>query len=91
MKWNGCVDLLNILRINLNATIYVNELILTRFSPFDSRCKKPNVKNLWKFIFRAEEVFRFPNAALDHGGCPPYHLELLQIMFKYLVQVLCNI
>ena len=80
MKGNACVDLLNILCINL-----------TRFSPFDSRRKKTNVKNLWKFIFRAEGVFHFPNAALDHGGCPPYLLEFLRIMFKYLVQALCNI
>ena len=28
------------------ATVYVNELILTQFSPFDFKCKKFNAKNV---------------------------------------------
>ena len=54
--------------------IYVNELILTPFSPFDIKSKKLNVKNLWKCIFRASRrmIFSyFSNTVLDPGGCPP--------------------
>ena len=48
MKSHGCVALLNIQHMNLllNALVYANELIQTP-------CKKVNVKNLWRIIFRA--------------------------------------
>ena len=43
MKSNVCMPLLNILHKHLGeGTIYVSELILTPFSPFDVECKKLN-------------------------------------------------
>ena len=47
--------------------MYVIELILAPFSPFDK------MKNLWKCIFRAftRVTFSyFPKIALNHGGAP---------------------
>ena len=54
------------------STIYVNELLLTLFSPFDIKCKKLNAKNLWKCVFRASRRVSFsyfPKVALNHYGC----------------------
>ena len=54
--------------------MYVNELILTPFSPFDIKCKKRNVKNLWKcifMVFRKVSFSDFPNTALDKWVVPP--------------------
>ena len=43
MKSNVCVPLLNMLhKIYSKATIYISELILAPFSPFDIKCKKLN-------------------------------------------------
>ena len=59
MKSNVCVPLLNILR-NLRQWV-------------DIKCKKCNVQNLWKCIFRASRRVSFsyiPKVALDHGLCP---------------------
>ena len=88
IKWNGYVDLLNMLHINLNVTIYVSELILTPFSPFHIKCQKLNAKNLWKWIFRISRrkgFSYFLNTALDYGGYAPYPLQFLWIMLQYLV------
>ena len=41
------------------ATINVSELILTPFSPFDIKCKKLIVENLWKCIFRVSRWMSF--------------------------------
>ena len=47
MKSNVCVTLLNMLhKIYSKFTVYINELILTPFSPFDIKCKKINL--MWK-------------------------------------------
>ena len=74
MKSNVCVSLLNILhKIYSKATIYVSELILKPFSPFDIKCKKLNVKNFWKCIFMVSgrlSFSYFPKIALDHWGAP---------------------
>ena len=55
------------------ATIFVNELLLTPFSPFDIKCKKVNAKNLWKCIFKGSRRVSFsyfPKIALDYGVSP---------------------
>ena len=55
------------------ATIYIDELLLTLFSPFDIKCKKLNSTNLWKCIFKASRrvsFLYFPKVSLDHWGCP---------------------
>ena len=62
-------------KFTTNTTIQVNELVLTPFSPFDFKCKKLNVKNLWKCIciFRASRRVSFSyfsNTALDHTQSP---------------------
>ena len=44
MKPNSCMALLNILHINLQQYHnYINELILTTFSPFAIKCKNLNL------------------------------------------------
>ena len=44
LKSNGCVPSLNIRQKNYKkAAIYINELILKPFSPFDTKCKKLNL------------------------------------------------
>ena len=43
-------------KIYKKATIYVNELILTLFSPFDIKW----VKNFWKYILRESRRMNFP-------------------------------
>ena len=84
-------------KFTTNTTIQVNELVLTPFSPFDFKCKKLNVKNLWKCIciFRASRRVSFSyfsNTALDHGGrTPPYFSKFMRVMLQHLVQALCNI
>ena len=60
-----------------NAIIYVNELILTQFSPLDIKCKKlmqktsrNNLRAIFK-ISRKVSFSCFPKVALDHGErCP---------------------
>ena len=95
MKPNGCMALLNILHINLQQYHnYVNELILTTFSPFAIKCKNLNAKKIWKCIFRTSKSVSFsyfPNTTLDHGGVSSYLLEFPWIILQYLVQALCNI
>ena len=74
--------------------MYVNKLILTPFSQFDIKCKKLNVKNFWKCIFRASsrEFSYFPKIILNPvGGALQYLLEFLWIMLQYSIQALCNI
>ena len=56
-------------KIHSKATTYVSELILTPFSPCYIKCKRLNVKNLWKYIFRAYRRVSFsyfPKGALDN-------------------------
>ena len=95
MKSNVCVTLLNMLhKIYSKFTVYINELILTPFSPFDIKCKKINL--MWKtsgnaFLGYLGQIFSdFPKVALDHGGCPQFLLEL-SWMLQYSVQVLYSI
>ena len=52
MKSNGCVALLNILYTNLQQCNYLRQWvdIISPFSPFDIKCKRRIVKNLWKLF-----------------------------------------
>ena len=43
MKPNVCVFIKHGIKIYSKATIHVNEVILTPFSPFDIKCKKLNL------------------------------------------------
>ena len=71
MKSNDCVPLPNILeKIYNKATIFVNKLKLTLFSPFDIKYKKLNLmKNLCKCVVSASRRVSFkyfPKVALDN-------------------------
>ena len=53
-EWLCGVDLLNIhIRYTTQKTYIINELLLTVFSPFDTKSEKLNVRNVLKYIFRA--------------------------------------
>ena len=81
--WNQmamCFSLTYYTKIYNTVTIYVNKLILPPFSPFDIKCKKLNMKNIWKCL---HSIMRW--------GCPRYLLEFLLIMLQYSIQALCNI
>ena len=63
--------------------VYVNELILTPFSPFDNKCKKKkkiNVKNLWKCIFRASRRVSFYVNIFNSS--PMQHLRRIHLCQK---------
>ena len=68
----------------------VSELQLTRFSPFDIKCRKPYSGNFFRASKRVSFSY-FPKVALNHGRCPWYLLEFLWIMSQYLIQALCNV
>ena len=76
MKSNVCVTLLNMLhKIYSKFTVYINELILTPFSPFDIKCKKINL--MWKtsgnaFLgYLGQRFFQiFPRLHSIMGGVP---------------------
>ena len=90
MRWNGHVDLLNVLHITLNAVIYDNELALNPFSLFNIKCKKLNLKNLWKCSFRTlrEGVFHIflslqtimEGAPISFRGCTHTHRVFVDLV-----------
>ena len=58
-------------KIYNKATMYVNELILTPFSPFDIKCKKRNVKNVYFYGIQESEFFGFSqHCTRQVGGAP---------------------
>ena len=92
-----CLYKISYAKIYNKATIYVSELILIPFSPFDIKCKMLNAEDLWKCIFTASRRVRFsyfPKVALDLScrcGCPQYLEEFLWIMLQYSNQALCKL
>ena len=94
MKSNGCVPLLNILhKIHNKATIYVNKLLLTAFSPFHIKCEKLNVKKTSGNVFLGHlggQIFHIFLVALDHlcvylcVYCPMSWENVLGYMFSSL-------
>ena len=90
MKPNGCVPYwIYHTQIYSKAGTYANELILTPFSLFDIKYKKPNARNHWKYIFRASRRVRFSYFPITlHSimeGAPIFQFSW--IMLQYSVKV----
>ena len=62
-------------------SMYINEFMLTSFSPFDIKCKKRNLKNIQRV-----PNCKSPNCTQSWGVPPQYLLKFLWVMLQYSIQ-----
>ena len=89
-----CIYWINYRKTYSKAAVYVNELVLTPFSPSDIKCKKLMRKtsgNAFLGHLGEWDFHIFPSLHSMVGSICRYFFEFLWIMLQYSVQALSNI